>query len=162
MVLRVTLAIAVAVLILGIGYGLYYSIGPQTTMAPTSITSVTIGTTTIEVQIADTEAEREQGLSDRASLAPNSGMLFVFQQPTTPGFWMKDMNFSLDMLFIDQNGNIVTLDQNLPPSSYNRQDPQSSVIYYPRVPIEYVLEIPAGFAAAHGIAEGQLVTFNTK
>jgi uncharacterized membrane protein (UPF0127 family) len=130
-------------------------------------TTVTIGSTdstsspqaTIVVEVESTEATREQGLSGRASLAEGSGMLFVFQQPGTYGFWMKDMNFALDMIFADAQGRIVTVDQNLSPNSYNSQNPQSSKVFYPAEPIIYVLEIPAGFAASHNIKEGMSLQF---
>jgi uncharacterized membrane protein (UPF0127 family) len=160
--LKITLGLVVAILIIGVGLGFYYSIPhnaptPSSMSQPTTIHNVIIGTTTVAVEVADTEASREQGLSDRAGLAQNSGMLFVFDTPGNPGFWMKDMEFSLDMLFIDTNGTIVTLDQNLSPDSYHQNPPQ---VFYPASAIQYVLEVPAGFAAAHGIVQGQTVTFN--
>ena len=125
--------------------------------AAKQITQVQIGATTIAVEVADTEGLREQGLSGRASLAEGSGMLFVFDMPQTPGFWMKDMNFSLDMLFVDASGKIVTIDQNLSPATYNAQNPQASQVFRPSSPVRYVLEVPAGFAAQRGIAVGQVM-----
>jgi uncharacterized protein len=155
--LKVTLFVVVAVLILGIAFGFYRSIAPATQpMDPRSITSVTIGTTTIAVEVADTPDLREQGLSGRSSLAAGSGMLFVFDSPGNYGFWMKNMLFNLDMLFIDSSGTVVTVDQNLSPESYRQSPPQ---VFYPRLPASYVLEVPAGFAAAHEITEGMHAAF---
>ena len=125
---------------------------------PSNTHTVTIGDTTVIVEIADTDAAREQGLSDRASLQDGHGMLFVFDKPGHDGFWMKDINFSLDMIFADASGKIVTVDHDLSPDTYNHQDPRASQVFYPSTPALYVLEVPAGFAAAHNISQGmQLV-----
>ena len=121
-------------------------------MQQKQITQVHIGSTAVAVEVADTPAAREQGLSGRASLPEGRGMLFVFDTPGNHGFWMKDMNFSLDIIFADASGTIVTVYQNLSPDSYRKTPPD---IFYPTAPAKYVLEIPAGFAAAHGIGVGQ-------
>ncbi len=55
----------------------------------------------ISAEVADNQAEQARGLSNRDSLAPDAGMLFVFEQPGRPGFWMKDMLFNLDIIWID-------------------------------------------------------------
>lgn len=115
------------------------------------ISQVVIGTTTIVVEIEDTPAAREQGLSGRVSLADGSGMLFVFEQPGTYGFWMKDMNFALDMIYADASGRIVTIVRDATPESYKQNPPQ---VFYPSSPALYVLEVPAGFADSHTIVEG--------
>ena len=108
------------------------------------------GSTTLEVELATTGAQQEAGLSDRAGLKDGEGMLFVFDPPSTPGFWMKDMRFSLDIIFADAAGNIVTIYKNLSPETYPQQ-------FYPTSPARYVLEVPAGFAQAHGLAVGQKI-----
>jgi uncharacterized membrane protein (UPF0127 family) len=129
-------------------------------MAPARRTvNVTIGSTTVVAEVADTDATREQGLSGRASLPEGQGMLFVFQQPGDYGFWMKDMNFPLDMLFANASGTIVTIQENALPSTYNAANPRASVVFYPSAPALYVLEVPAGFAAAHDIKEGSVLSF---
>ncbi|HVZ75737.1 MAG TPA: DUF192 domain-containing protein [Candidatus Paceibacterota bacterium] len=110
---------------------------------------VAFGTTTVSVEIASTSAEQEQGLSGRTSLAEGSGMLFVFPDGSQPGFWMKGMNFSLDIIFITSSGKVITIDRDLAPDTY----PQA---FYPSGPIRYALEVPAGFAAAHTIEEGSM------
>ena len=115
-----------------------------------SMTTVTIGSTKIEVEIASTPAQRAQGLSGRALLQEGRGMLFVFALPNKEGFWMKDMHFSLDIIWVDSSGAIVTITDNISPNTY----PQS---FYPSTPALYVLEVPAGFAKAHGIAVGDKV-----
>src|SRR6185312_9026705 len=106
---------------------------------PKSITQVTIGTTTVEVEVADTDASRERGLSYRDVLLLGHGMLFVFQIPGTYGFWMKDMHFPLDIIFADSNGIIVTIERDATPESYEKDPPD---VFYPASPISYVLEVP--------------------
>jgi uncharacterized membrane protein (UPF0127 family) len=134
-------------------FSLYHT---PSAMTPTTIHTVTIGTTTVAVEVESTEAAREQGLSGRTSLAEGSGMLFVFQQRGLYGFWMKDMNFALDMIYADAQGRIVTIVQDATPQSYVQNPPQ---VFYPSAPILYVLEVPAGFAAEHGIQEGAVMEF---
>lgn len=126
----------------------------MTTPSPKPITSVTIGATTIQVEVADTAASREQGLSGRESLGEGSGMLFVFDMPGNYGFWMKDMKFSLDILFADEQGKIVSIYGDLAPDSYKKNPPK---VFYPASPAKYVLEVPTGFAKTHAIAEGMTI-----
>lgn len=141
------LAVALAFLVLVVWY-----FGMAT--PPSTITSVTIGSTTIQVEVADTDVAREQGLSGRDSLGEGSGMLFVFGQSHMAGFWMKDMKFSLDILFADENGKLVSIYRDLSPDSYKKNPPE---VFYPASPAKYVLEVPAGFAAQHAIAEGMTI-----
>jgi uncharacterized membrane protein (UPF0127 family) len=108
---------------------------------------VELGDTAICIERADTEAARELGLSGRASLSPGSGMLFVFDGEEERGFWMKDMRFSIDIIWADTKGRVVTIAADVSPDSY----PQT---FYPTSPAHYALEVPAGFAKAHAIAIG--------
>jgi uncharacterized membrane protein (UPF0127 family) len=151
----VILAILVAAFLV---YG-YYPMAPAETPQP--LTQVWIGAdgasspqATVQVEVESTEAAREQGLSGRTSLPAGRGMLFVFQTPGMYGFWMKDMNFALDMLFADASGKIVTIVKDATPESYLQNPPQ---VFYPKSPILYVLEVPAGFADAHTIQEGMVL-----
>jgi uncharacterized membrane protein (UPF0127 family) len=106
----------------------------------------------VDVVLADTDAEREQGLSGRPGLAPNEGMLFIFDTPGRPAFWMKDMLFPLDIIWFSSDWHIVDITQNLPPESYpNTVSPIADTTY--------VLEVPAGFAAAHHLKINQSATF---
>jgi len=111
---------------------------------------MTIGSTTLTVEIASTPAEQQAGLSGRPSLALGHGMLFVFGTPGEYGFWMKEMLFSLDIIFINSEKSVVTVYPELTPGTY----PEA---FYPANPALYVLEVPAGFAAQHGIVEGSKV-----
>jgi uncharacterized membrane protein (UPF0127 family) len=106
------------------------------------------GALTIPVSVADTDTTREQGLSGTTSLPGNSGKLFVFQTPGTYGFWMKDMNYSLDFIWLDSSMRVAGITSDVTANTY----PQ---IFYPPQTIEYVLEVNAGFSALHTIHTGE-------
>lgn len=102
-------------------------------------------------QIAKTDQERERGLSDRESLGAGQGMLFVFDKPDAYGFWMKDMKFPLDIIWI--NGNtVVDIKSNLPPEGHS-----PALIYKPQAPADYVLEINQGEVEKNGFKIGDKV-----
>jgi uncharacterized membrane protein (UPF0127 family) len=119
------------------------------------VETITIDGKNIQVEVASTDAQRQQGLSDRPSLAEGHGMLFVFDPERKVGFWMKDMHFSLDMIFADKQGTIIKIDTNVTPESYFNHNPPE--IFSSEVPIRYVLEVPAGYAKSVGIAIGQKI-----
>ena len=75
-------------------------------------------------------------------------MLFVFDEDGDWGIWMKDMQFPIDILYISQNGSVVSIDANISPNTYDTNPPE---VFYPPLAVRYVLELPAGFAAAHTI-----------
>jgi uncharacterized protein len=91
-----------------------------------------------EIEYARTEEEKSQGLSGKKQLANNTGMLFVYEQPGFYGFWMKDMNFPLDFVWI--------LDNKVVDISKNVQPPKNSYIpkVMPKNKVNKVLEINAG------------------
>lgn len=98
-------------------------------------------------EVADTKASRELGLSGRNGLRNNEGMLFVFESFGRYGFWMKDMNFPIDMVWINQNGIVVKIEPNLSPSSYPNT-------FINEAPAMYVLELGDGRAEEYGIFLG--------
>ena len=102
----------------------------------------------IAVEIADEAEERWQGLSNRESLGGGSGMLFVFPHKQVQNFWMKDMNFPLDIIWIADN-KVVKIDSDLPPAG-----PAPDITYSSVHPVNYVLEVNAGFAEEHKIKAG--------
>lgn len=106
----------------------------------------------IPIELARTETERERGLSGRASLDEGSGMLFIFEKPGVYSFWMPDMRFPIDIIWIN-GGKIVDISENVS----NEFDPAEPVYYFPSAPIQYVLEVNAGFAKSNGIKVGDAV-----
>ena len=111
------------------------------------MSTLSIGAETLSVEIAATPKARAQGLSGRASLKSGTGMFFVFQQNGDWGFWMKDMQFPIDIIFIGETGAVTTVYKNISPDTY----PQ---VFYPEVASRFVLEVPAGFAETHQITQG--------
>lgn len=108
--------------------------------------SLRIGTLSIPVEIARTDAERARGLSGRMVLPENEGMLFVFERAGMYQFWMPEMRFPIDILWIE-NGKVVGITPNIS----NEFDPKNPMIYSPPSPVRSVLEVNAGFAEKHGI-----------
>lgn len=104
----------------------------------------------IQVEVANTKASRELGLSGRPSIGDDEGLLFVFDKPGKYGFWMKDMNFPLDLIWINQNGLVVDIERKLTPGSY----PST---FINEVDASYVLEINAGLAEKFGLYLGSKV-----
>lgn len=104
-----------------------------------TIQSVVLKEKTFLVTVADTENLREQGLSGKTSLLPEEGMLFVFQKLGTHSFWMKDMLFPIDIIWIDKNLKIVHMAHSLHPETYPK-------IFFPPSDSLYVLEVSAGEA----------------
>ena len=105
-----------------------------------------------EAQIADTAGQRVLGLSGRDSLNDSQAMLFIFPQNLIPGFWMKNMKFPVDIIWIDENWKVEGIKKNVQPCS---EDICNSV--YPNQGIKYVLEVNAGLSDKYGFAEGDSV-----
>ena len=82
------------------------------------IETAMIGNVTLSIEIADTPATMQKGLMFHAPLSFNQGMLFVFNPPQVATMWMKDMQFPIDMIWLDGNGNILHIEKNLPPGSF--------------------------------------------
>jgi uncharacterized membrane protein (UPF0127 family) len=101
----------------------------------------------IEVYLADDPRIRTRGLSNKTYLPEDKGMLFVFEKPDQYSFWMKDMNFSIDMIWIDEFGKIVYVRENVPPESY-------PTLFTPSKSALYVLELNAGKAREIGLTVG--------
>ncbi len=112
-----------------------------------------IDNTVIPLEVERTPQQEALGLSNRASLARDSGMLFVLPNRQIPTFWMKDMHFPLDFIWIDHD-KVIDITENVPPPN-GPSDPLP--FYSPKLPVTYVLEVNAGFAKAHNISIGNKV-----
>ena len=118
--------------------------------------TVKIGDISIKVDVADTDAERQKGLSGRASLDKDSGMLFVINNKATPTFWMKDMKFAIDIIWIlsssgdVKSGTIIQIDKNIEPPAFNTPDSKLK-LYSPKSTVDYVLEVNSGYSDLHNI-----------
>lgn len=110
--------------------------------------------TPLELELAQTPAQWEKGLSHRASLSNGSGMLFIFPQFHVPLFWMKDVNFPLDMIWLSNNM-VVDMSLNVPVDNSDNPPTVS-----PKVPVSMVLEVPAGWVEKHEIKLGDSLILN--
>ena len=100
-------------------------------------------------EVATTLAEQKKGLQHRAELSPDSGMLFVYEQPRELRFWMKDTQLSLDILFFDGQRRFLNAHYGAPPG---QQDPCPN--YASEGKAGYVLELSAGTGQALGLEKG--------
>ena len=147
LVVEITAGVALAAL-LAVGYGYYmqrthgipgFTDGSQRT--------VTAGGVPVQAEVVSTDASRQKGLSGRSELAPGTAMLFVFDTDGMWGFWMKDMSFAIDIVWVAPDGTVVGVAPSAAPDTYPH-------IFYPAALARFVLELPAGFSAAHELAVG--------
>jgi len=111
---------------------------------------LTIGTVEVEASVADTLAKRIKGLSDTPFLPENVVKLFAFGVPGSHSIWMKDMNYSIDIIWAAEAGEIVHIEENVSPDSF----PSS---FSSPVPAWFVVETSAGFVAKNDIKIGDEV-----
>ena len=114
-----------------------------------NLAEVTVVGRTFRAEVADTAAKQAQGLSGRAALASDQAMYFPMSRPDFWAFWMKDMRFPLDIVWI-QDGKVIGVSAELPPPAQGEQ-PRTVV---PPGPADAVLEINSGEAASDGIVPG--------
>ena len=109
----------------------------------------------IPVEVADTSQKRSLGLGKRSGLKKDWGMLFVFEKRKNHRFWMKDMQFALDIIWLD-NYRIVHILRNVQPAIPG----EKPVILVPPDPANFVLEIEAGRASELRLKQGDLLKYN--
>jgi len=131
--------------------GIFVGKAKSTPLSPRK--EIKIGTLKIQIEIADTPEERKKGLSGVKSLPENEGMLFVFgEQNLLPSFWMKEMLIPIDIIWIN-DGKVAKIHKNVQP------EPEGTklTLYYPDGPIDYVLEVNAGFSDKNTVKNGDSV-----
>jgi uncharacterized membrane protein (UPF0127 family) len=106
--------------------------------------------------IAATDEQRTKGLSVKDRLGENEAMLFVFDNEAEHSFWMKNMKFPIDIIWLDSDKTIVHIEHNLQPCSFELLCPT----YKPNVESLYVLETVGGFAEKYDIVKGTMVEFD--
>lgn len=126
----------------------------QAVKTTTKIGTVTIADHAVNVQVADTDTARQQGLSGRVSMPVSEGMLFIFDQPGQYPFWMKDMKFPLDFIGINQN-QVIGIFANVPTEPGVAD--ASLHTYMPEGMFDKVLEVNANWAADNNIKVGDEV-----
>ena len=121
-------------------------------LRPPPVRAIDVSGTTVRAEIVRSQQRRSRGLLGRESLAANAGMLFVYPRSAHLGIWMKEMRFPIDILWLSDDGIIVDMRENVSPETY-------PTAFRPERPARYVLELPAHFAASHGIRIGDKVRF---
>ncbi len=139
--------IIIVFLIITLGFFLHYNFIKKTS-------EITINNQTITVDLAITPLDQQTGLSFKKNLAENKGMLFIYPDKQIRKFWMKDMNFPLDILWLSDD-KIISIDKNLPAAG-----DLPKVTYSSPVPVNYVLEILGGTSDKFNFKSGDTVKYN--
>ena len=140
---RIARALIVAAFLVGCGADVARPEGP----------TATIRGQAVSLEVARTEAEQSLGLGNRDSLAWGHGMLFPYERPGFRSFWMKRMRFDIDIVWI-RDGRIVGISAFVP---YPRENPDRPATVRSPELADTVLEVPAGYAQAHGWKRGDPV-----
>ena len=107
---------------------------------------------TIDIEIAESSEEQTQGFMYRGSMSDDQGMLFIFPREEPRSFWMKNTYISLDIIFANSDGRIVSISKNTIPYS---EDPILS-----EGPAKYVIEVVAGYCDQYGVSPGDSVSYS--
>jgi len=105
----------------------------------------------IDVEIAENDTDRQKGLMFRPYLSDSVGMLFIFEEPTPQSFWMKNTMISLDIIYVDQNKKIVSIQKKAKPYS------EESLPSFGDA--QYVVEVNGGYCDKYGIQVGDTIVF---
>ena len=108
---------------------------------------VNVNGTNLVASVANTPLEHKRGLSGTHSLNGSNGMLFVFEEADEHGFWMKDMDYAIDIVWVDENNQVVDIKENVSPDTY-------PMVFKPSAPAKYVLEVMAGWVSQNSVEIG--------
>lgn len=109
----------------------------------------------INLIMASTSESKELGLGGRESLPEDTAMLFTFNYSSKIGIWMKDMKFSIDIIWLDNDGKIITIANNISPDTYPK-------VFSPVGNSSFVLETNAGFAKKNNLSVGNFLNLVLK
>jgi uncharacterized membrane protein (UPF0127 family) len=120
-----------------------------------SLSKVCFGAKCFYAELAVTPEERSRGLMLREHLDPDKGMLFIYKDEGVHYFWMKNTLIPLDMVWINDNGEIIFISKDVQPC----QTSQCPLIS-PEQKVQYVLELNGGTSDEVGLARGDKITFD--
>ncbi len=123
-----------------------------------AVRQVRLGQAIVRAEIADTPEARQKGLSGHNPLSENQGMLFIFPAPSIQSFWMIEMKFPLDMIWIGYDKKVVGITANVPFPAPGTP-PGNLPTYQSPERVQYVLEVQAGWAERHGVKVGDGVSW---
>lgn len=112
---------------------------------------VRISDVPVRVEIADSQAERVQGLSGREALTGVDGLLFVHEEAGYHSIWMKDMYFPIDIIWISEDLEVVGIEKNISPDTFPR-------VFRPAAPVKYIIETNVHFSDTYSLKAGDAVT----
>ncbi|MBN8704621.1 MAG: DUF192 domain-containing protein [Bacteroidetes bacterium] len=166
---KITTKLIIVILIAAIGltYGISYFLKPGSSVPHQQITEDAIkfrkdgelsfikndsSLLKIEIEIADNDNSRMQGLMYRKHMAETEGMLFIFDYESPQTFWMKNTHLTLDMIFINRALEVVSIQKYTQPYSEGKYPSEGSALY--------VLEVVGGFSDRHNIQPGDKIRFS--
>ena len=129
------------------------AVAPQANVSQIDWRDIKVGSAPLKVELALTTEQQTRGLSGRDSLAPGTGMLFKFAKADKYQFWMKDMKFALDFIWVSK-GKVVQLNNDVSPPTNESPYP---VIIKALEPIDAVIEMPAGWVKENSVKVGDNV-----
>lgn len=112
--------------------------------------SLKIGSIEVLASVAESWPDRIKGLSNTPYLPDNVVKLFIFDSPGQHSIWMKDMNYSIDIIWVDENNSVVYIEEEASPASYPE-------MFAPTSPAKYVIETAAGFVKKNAVTLGEKV-----
>ena len=116
---------------------------------------ISLGDVVLKTEIALSPLEKQKGLSGRNYMGENNAMLFVFSQPDLYPFWMKDMKFPIDIIWLDDNLKIINVEKNVSPKTYPEE-------FLPHLPAKFVLEVNGGWSDKNKTKEGMVALILNK
>lgn len=166
---KITTKLIVIILIAAIGltYGISYFLKPGSSVPNRQVTEDVIkfrkdgelsftkndsSLLKIDIEIAEDDQTRMQGLMYRKHMAETQGMLFIFDYESPQTFWMKNTEISLDMIFISRTLEVVSIQKYTQPFSEGKYPSEGSALY--------VLEVVGGFSDRHNIQPGDKIRFS--
>lgn len=147
--IKISLALGLIAAVIG---GFYWFM--PAAVQPLAIKKIQINGQDLAVEIAEKPAAQQRGLSGRDSLGADSGMLFVYKDKAIRYFWMPNMRFPLDVLWI-ADGQVVGLQENIPPLTGAGEITR----FQSNVPADAVLEVNVGWIKRFGVKPGDIVIF---
>ena len=116
--------------------------------------TVKISGVTVKAEVADTSLKRIEGLMSKKYMPDNQGMLFIFNEENYHAIWMMNMSFSIDILWINKDLEIVDIVEDAQPCKFN------CPIYLPDKKAFYVLEVKSGFASQNKLQAGDSISID--
>ena len=150
---QVLIPIAIAAVIIGIVGVLTIPVDSKLAEVKFPRGTIKLDSKILDVQIAETDAQKIRGLMFQNELPDNQGMIFVFSQEQVVPIWMLNMQFPLDIIWFDANGNVIHIEKNVPPCKSALETAACTVQNADGKKAKYVLEVAAGFTDKFQITE---------